>query len=160
MPGGDVSAVRCVPGGWRPLLRCVRRSFGWVPVVWSAGPAGRPVLPVVWACAGGGGARLSCGRRFIFCGPGGGAAGVLGAVLRRGRVHPAVGVAGPGGGAGTAVAVFRDGADGDRPVRGGGGEVHRGRGDGGVGDPGRRRGGRGAGGARRAGPGGFGRGAG
>ena len=37
---------------------------------------------------------------------------MLGAVLRRGGVHAAVGVAGPRGGAGTAVAVFRGGPDG------------------------------------------------
>jgi hypothetical protein len=49
--------------------------------------------------------------------------GVLGAVLRSGGVHPAIGVTGSGGGPGAAVAVLRGGADGDRPVRRGSGEV-------------------------------------
>ena len=64
----------------------------------------------VWACAGWGGAWVVCGRVILVRGTGGwlwwraggGAPGVLGAVLRRGRVYAAVGVAGPRGGPGTA----------------------------------------------------------
>src|SRR5262249_43371899 len=67
-------------------------------------------------------------------------------VLRCGGVYAAVGGAGSGGGAGAAVGVFRDRADGDRPVRRGGGGVERGSGEGGVGGAGARGGGGGGGG--------------
>jgi hypothetical protein len=148
-----VWAVRCGSGRGRPVLRCLRCRRGGLPVVWWACLTGRPVLPFLRAPAVS--FTYNTGADW-WAGAGGGAASVLGAVLRRGGVHPAVGSAGSRGSPGAAVAVLHGGADGDRPVRRGGGEVHRGRGDGGVGHP--RRGGRGrrAGGARRARPGGRG----
>ena len=42
MPHGDVSAVRCVPGGWRPVLRGLRRPFGAVPVACEPVTPGKP----------------------------------------------------------------------------------------------------------------------
>ena len=79
---GDVRAVRCVPGGGRPVLRGLRRSFGGVPVVRRAGDAWQAVLPCLRVGAGrnGVGPAGHAGSR-PGCGAGGGAAGVLGFVL-------------------------------------------------------------------------------
>ena len=127
---------------WQPVLPCVRARAGRVrrqpsPVATSASPGAA-------AAAGPVAERRVCS--VLFC-------DLVGFTpLSESRDPEAV--------AGAAVAVFRGGPDGDRPLRRGGGEVHRGRGDGGVGHPGGRGGGRGAGGAGRPGPGGRGGGAG
>ena len=97
-------------GGARRVVspsRRASRSARRAGMRWLEQRLGRLWLPVLvcLTAAGSGGA-------------GGGAAGVLGAVLRRGGVHAIVGVAGSGGGPGAAVAVFRGGADGDRPLWG------------------------------------------
>ena len=147
----------------------------WTRATCSAGTAARPSSAAVPTC----GEPLTPGKRFCRrCGAtlfeaaparprpspaqpvrevGRRTADVLGAVLRRRRVHPAVRGPGPGGGPRAAVAVLHGRADGDRPVRRGGREVHRGRGDGRMGHPGGDRRRRGASRPGRAGPGGRGR---
>ena len=85
MPGGQVRAVRRIPGGGPPVLPELWCAGGGVPVVWGAGYCRQPVLPCVRAPAGWGRARLTgddgaAARLCRSCGPGGGAAGLLGAV--------------------------------------------------------------------------------
>jgi len=87
MPRGDVSAVRCVPGGRRPVLRGLRCLFGAaVPVVWRAGLAGKAFLSFLRALVGWcrAGVVHAVGiKPAAVTGrwSGGGAASVLGAVL-------------------------------------------------------------------------------
>src|SRR5215831_18412115 len=75
MPDGDVSAVRCVPGGWRPVLRGLPGPAGAVPVVWWTRLAGPPVLPCVRAGAGRGSPWADGGRVIVVCRAGGWAGG-------------------------------------------------------------------------------------
>ena len=133
---------------WRHRVRVWRTSGIGPKFCGDAGPDWSPQSPrgpvprrnsTRVASSAGTGRRGDAGRR---------APGVLGPVLRPGRVHPAVGGAGPGGGPRAAVGVLRDREHGDRPVRRGGREVHRRRRDGGLGHAGRDRGRRRA---RRAG---------
>jgi hypothetical protein len=88
---GTVSAMRGCRRAWIPVLRRMRVSDGGLPVLRSATDPRQALLCFLRS-------TTDCGRACRDNredrGPGGGAAGVLGAVLRRGGVHAVVGGAG------------------------------------------------------------------
>src|SRR5262249_61234704 len=112
MPGGgDVSAVWRVPGGWRPVLRGLRRVSGAVPVLWWAGQAGKAVLPRLRApdvCRGASrtGDDVSAARDRVGARSGGGAAGGRRGCFWGGWGGAVVRGAGPPRGAGTYLLRF------------------------------------------------------
>ena len=136
-------------GSRRPLLPGVRHGAPAGDVPELRGPERRrKVLRAVRNIADAGGPIATAPDRARI------RATALERVVRRPRrLHGAVGGPRSGGGPRAPVAVFRPGADGGRPLRRDGREVHRGRRDGRVGRSGRAGGRRRAGGARRSGAG-------